>query len=259
MGVGGGDRPIDPRPDDAGRPGAGQRLLETLRALLFEPGQLSAEDFAGRRAERVPPVAIFLCCAIAFFAAGPVASLVDRDAPSIHTRTAADSAVAMLTDSVTFATTPEVVDNAIVRVIGAGKAWTLFTHQAVLRAILATAVPRAAFLLMPFFALLTMLAWRASALGYRSHLAFAMHLHAACFVALLVPVLLSPLHSGVLGFLTSGGVLVYTTWYTLAASRRALGGTPREVNIRTTVVGLLYLPLGMAVTLAVALVAIQAL
>ncbi|HVZ49707.1 MAG TPA: hypothetical protein VG916_13060 [Gemmatimonadaceae bacterium] len=236
------------------------RLLGTLRVLLFEPGRLSAESAAGTRGgHALGPVTLFVLCSAAFFVSVPVARLVDPDAPSIHVRTAADSAVMMLADSAAFVGAPEVRENLVVRAVGAGRAWTLFTHQAVLEDIVANAVPRAALLLLPLFALLTFLAWRGSGAGFGAHLTFALDVHSACFAALLVPALLQPLHSTAVGVLGSLGVLVYTTWYVIAAGRRALGGTAREVNLRMTVVGVLYAPVALAVTLGLALAAVRSL
>jgi hypothetical protein len=234
--------------------------VETLRILLFEPGRLSAESAAGTRGgHALGPVTLFVLCSAAFFVSVPAARLADPDAASIHRRTSADSAVMTLADSATFVGAPEVRENLVVRAIGAARAWTLFTHQAVLEDIIANAVPRAAFLLMPLFAVLTFLVWRGSGAGFGAHLTFAMDVHAACFAALVVPALLQPLHSAVVGVLGSVGVLVYTTWYVIAAGRRALGGTAREVNVRMTLVGALYAPVALAVTLVLALAAVRSL
>jgi hypothetical protein len=45
------------------------RFWRTLRPLLFQPGRLSAEYLAGRRARYVPPVRLYLIVSLVYFAA----------------------------------------------------------------------------------------------------------------------------------------------------------------------------------------------
>ena len=177
MGVGG---PSDATPDPDGtgarQASAAERFVETAYVLLREPGRLTADTYAGSGDRWPRPAVIFLMCAIALFASVRLAAAVDPAAPSIHVRSAADSAVMMLADSEAFVSAPEVAGSAVVRVIGPGMAWTLITHQAALQDILANAIPWAALLLLPLFAALTLVTWRRGRLDYGQHLVFAMHL-----------------------------------------------------------------------------------
>jgi hypothetical protein len=59
------------------------RLLRTMSALLFRPGFLTREYFAGRRRRYVRPARLFLVLSLALFAVmgwtGPAALIVDKD------------------------------------------------------------------------------------------------------------------------------------------------------------------------------------
>ena len=49
---------------------ADSRLWRTLGALLFRPGNLTAEFLAGRRARYLPPLRLYLVVSVAFFPGG---------------------------------------------------------------------------------------------------------------------------------------------------------------------------------------------
>jgi uncharacterized protein DUF3667 len=44
------------------------KIAQTLKLLLFKPGELTAEFLRGRRARYIPPLRLYLVCSLVFFA-----------------------------------------------------------------------------------------------------------------------------------------------------------------------------------------------
>src|SRR4029450_6852937 len=44
------------------------KIVQTLRLLLFKPGELTAEFFRGRRSRYITPIRLYLVCSLLFFA-----------------------------------------------------------------------------------------------------------------------------------------------------------------------------------------------
>jgi hypothetical protein len=237
----------------------------TLRALTTRPGLLSADFMAGRRRRWLSPFRLYLMISIIYFLSGPIIERVTGFSSRAVARleVTGDSAtredLRLLSDSAAFVNAPEIRENRIVALIGPEKAWALLQNQTMMKDIVAEAVPKVMFILMPFFALLTWLAWRSTGLNYPAHLVFSFHLHSAYFVAMFVSTLIEPIGILALTVLVQFAALAYSTWYTIVASRVALGGTGREVAIRTSVVGLLYLPAVLFAVMIATILAINAL
>ena len=233
----------------------------TLRTLLFEPGRLTAELIAGRRARWLSPLRIYLICSVAYFVSGPLTEQVTGYKQRLveQLKVTGDSTErALLGDSVTFVNDPEVRDNAVFRAIGVARSWNLVQHPKVLQDTFAAAIPKAMFVLLPIFALLTLVAWRSTGRHYPVHLGFALHVHAAFFASAIVPILVEPVGNVPLTIVVQVALLVYLTWYAMVAFKRALGGTTGEVVARSTLVGLAYAPLVLLVTVAATVVALRA-
>ena len=238
------------------------KLPSTVKTLLLEPGRLTEDFLAGRRARWLSPLRLYIICSIAFFLSGPVIERVTGYSAKAVARlnvTGDSSELQKLTDSTTFVNDPEIRDNRLIRAIGAERAWTLITNQVLLKDLVAEAIPKAMFALLPFFALITWLVWRSKGIEYPAHLVFAFHVHASFFLALLAGNLIEPIGSLWLTLVAQLAMLVYSTWYVVAACKRALGGTSAEVFARTTVLGLVYAPAALAVVLMATLIAINAL
>jgi hypothetical protein len=238
------------------------KVPATLVALLGQPGRLTQEFLAGRRARWLSPLKVYLICSIAYFASGPVVERVTgHGARAIaQLKVTGDSTErAMLVDSAAFVNDPEIRANAFVRYIGAAQAWKLVNNPGTLKDIIAAAVPKAMFVLLPVFALLTWIAWRSTGLRFPAHLVFALHLHAAFFAAALVPVLLEPVGRVALDLAAQIGLIAYGTWYAIVACQRALGGNAWQVTVRTTVVALAYTPFALVLVMGASALAIRAL
>lgn len=151
------------------------RIVSTLRLLLTRPGRLTAEMLAGRRQRYVSPIRLYLVCSVIFFAvmsllipaAQPVpADLVARDRDLVETPQGQPLSPAL--------------KQAVMRVAGDPATFTTKVW---------TTAPKAAFILLPAFALLTMAVFRRRVRFFVPHLYFALHFHSFLFLAL-IPLLL---------------------------------------------------------------------
>jgi hypothetical protein len=237
------------------------KLPATLKALMLKPGMLTVDFLAGRRVRWLSPLRIYLICSVAYFLTGPLVERATgfREEMVAEIKVTGDSAERiLLSDSVAFVNDPEILANPLFQAIGVGRMWYIANNPSVWQDAYTKAIPKAMFVLLPFFALLTMVAWRASGMRYPAHLAFAFHVHAAFMTALILPTLIEPFGVLWLVMALQLGIFVYSTWYAIAAFKRALGGTTREVLWRSTVVGLLYLPPALLVTLVATVLAVRA-
>jgi hypothetical protein len=145
------------------------RLFRTVRALLFEPGRLTREFVANRRARYVSPVRLYLAISVVFFF---VLSLTgDLD---VTTFRADDTAiVGGDTDTLPSDFSPQEKELRQ-RVLDMLKDPQAATETIVNR------LPIALFITLPFYAaFLKLLFWRSY---YAEHLVFALHLHAFLFL-----------------------------------------------------------------------------
>ena len=224
----------------------GAKLVATLKALLINPGFLTNEYLAGRRARWIDPTGVFLVCSVAYFLTGPMVTRIN-------------GASAVRAEKVPFPLEAQAAleqlgarewlgDERFTRMTAdAGASIVYIAHT------VSAAVPRLMFVLMPGFALLTWLAWRNSLPRYRGHLWFSLHLHSAWFASMTVAAL-TPIAGIVAIDAVAGlGVLVYCTWYCAVAMQRVLGGTGAQMFVRTAIVSVVY-----AVWLMTALFALTA-
>jgi hypothetical protein len=236
----------------------------TMKALMTRPGLLTQEFLLGRRRRWLSPFRLYLTISLMYFFSGPLIERLTGHSEKTVARLqitgdSADRAdLAILSDSSAFVNAPEIRESPLVAFVGAGKTWTLVKNPSMMKDIIAAAVPKVMFLLMPFFALLTWIAWRATGKRYPAHLVFSFHVHSAFFAAMFLGGLLAPIGSLALDVLVQLGLLVYSTWYTIVACREALGGSKQEIFVRTSIVGLLYAPVVLVAVLGATLVAIKA-
>lgn len=157
------------------------RIPRTLGPFLVRPGQLAREFNAGRRVRYTSPLRMFLAMTLLWLVAGFVVEALGR-APDASTPLQVDLA--------------EERENSLADqgVIGE---W-LFQHAEAYeslppaeqlrrsRAALREAVPKAALLMVPVFALLMKLLFVRQRRYYVEHLVFALYLHAFAFLLLTV-------------------------------------------------------------------------
>ena len=212
---------------------SGAKLIATLKALLVNPGFLTNECLAGRRARWVEPIGLFLICSVAYFLAGPLAARING-APTVSGGKVpfpleAQAALEQI------GARERLGDERFSRMTADGGALIVYVARTVNEA-----VPRLMFVLMPGFALLTWLAWRNSMPHYREHLWFSLHLHSAWFASMTVAALAQIAGVVAIEVLAGLGVLIYCTWYSAVAMQRVLGGTGGQMFVRTAIVGIVY-------------------
>jgi hypothetical protein len=133
------------------------KIFRSLRYLLTRPGFLTREIFAGRRANYVSPIRLYLAMSILAFAIAPFGTF---------------------SDNARFEFRPSEGET-----INPVQAEQVAEGQRVLDNSLEVWLPRAMFVLVPVFAAFVMLFRRRSGYTYPQHLYFALHAHAVFFFA----------------------------------------------------------------------------
>jgi hypothetical protein len=195
--------------------GTGGKLPRTLWRLFVTPGALTLDYFRGMRSSYLRPVRLYLIASVAFFI---VAGILTQ-----HLAAPADVGDAI---HVQFDESP--ADSGFQKkIIDKAKLWTTLPagvrSQLIVRGAFDYA-PKVMFLLLPLFALLTLLLYRKRRQPYAAHFVFALHYHALLFFAALVAVLARsrfvtiPLAIYALGYLPIALMRVFggRTWVTLA-------------------------------------------
>jgi Protein of unknown function (DUF3667) len=203
------------------------KIFLSLRLLLTRPGFLTREQIAGRRIRYVSPLRLYLLFSVVFFA---LSQLVPGGGLRVEVTSRTDAGAPVIDEQRTREAAAAVND-----VVG-------------------TWAPRAMFVLVPVFGGLVMLLRRKTRPNYYpQHLWFALHVHAAWFLAFSVVVLARVVPPGsefdrYLGAL----VLLYAGWYLWFAFRRVYGTTRLGALWRVLVIAFAYFVVVIAVTLAVA-------
>lgn len=196
------------------------KILHTVRLLVRRPGLLTAELLAGRRARYVSPLRLYLTFSVLFFA---LAALVPGARQRYVRAEASDSAPEAQPSAAELAAAERLGDAVLVN------------------------LPRAAFLLMPAYGLLTWVFYRRRQPFYVPHLYHSIHFHAFAFLMLAVSV---PLELAGKPGRDLGGILVLAAVpYHYLSLRRVFGGSRRATAAKGTAVGVLYLALVMVTML----------
>jgi hypothetical protein len=147
------------------------KTVRTLRLLITEPGRLTTEFLAGRRSRYIKPLRLYLTCSVVFFA---LTALVPDTSLRVMRVTYRPSAGEAPLDP------------------AAQRQWEQVSSARASHAIVHD-LPRAMFVLMPFFAVLTWILYRRARPFYVAHLYYSIHFHAFVFLALTltIPLLMS--------------------------------------------------------------------
>jgi hypothetical protein len=198
------------------------KIFRTLKLLVTKPGALTLEFFRGRRARYISPIRLYLTCSLLYFA---LAAIAPSDAKFEVTATDVPS--------------PE-VEEVIRR---AEKAMEdlreKITHYA----------PRAMFLLLPLFALLTWRFYRSAQPFYVPHVYYALHFHAFVFLVFAVAKMCQ--FGGTVGDAVGGVLALLVIPYHYVSLRRVFGGSRGQVAWKGTATMLIYTLTIAAIFLAV--------
>jgi len=205
------------------------KLFRSVRKLLLSPGFLTREEFEGRRVAWVRPIRLYLVFSLVYFALATLAP-----DPNVHFR---------VTDR--GQQSPDT---------GAGLRQLGFeseqAFQETVRHAQATWAPRVMFLLVPFYAWLVHLATRRTGRNFPQHLYFALHVHAAWFVAGAV----LALARWTLPAIGAKGVetlaVVYAIGYAVLAFRHVYGVTTGRALLRMGAILAVYFVGVVTATLA---------
>ena len=146
------------------------RLLRTIRPLLFEPGRLTREYLAGRRAPYVRPLKLYLLAALLSFG---VLAIWPESAVRVVVKD----------DTQAEEKADDVASPPPFGMEGLDFEKALADPQRFAQSFTAN-LPRAFFLFLPVFALLLKLLYLRRGILYLDHLVFALHFHAFAFLVM---------------------------------------------------------------------------
>ncbi len=231
------------------------KVPRTVVALFTKPGLLTKDFLAGRRARWIPPLRIYLFASLAYFLSGPlVDSLTHRKQKAIARIGITDS-----TGSTTL--TPQarqdLEKSRVAQLIGVERLVRATEDDAKLSQTISSAFPKAMFILLPLFALLTRIAWRRALPHYPAHLYLAVHLHAGWFAALTVAELLSIIQSVAFEAVLGISAAVYVVGYALIALRRVFNESWGRTIAKTAGIAVVYLACFAGVSVALLVYAVS--
>jgi Protein of unknown function (DUF3667) len=199
------------------------KIVQTLRLLLFKPGELSAEFFRGRRSRYITPIRLYLVCSLLFFGLSAWTA-----SPFINIQV-----------------TKNDIQNSAEREAVQRETLARLEH---LRDEMIHNTPRAMFVLMPVFGLFSWVCYRRAQPFYVPHLYYAIHFHAFVFLMLAIRVAFSL--GGRFGDVVGGLFPLTIAPYHYIALRRVFGGTRWQVAWKGTAIALAYTLLLAAIMLA---------
>ena len=195
------------------------KVPTTLKVLFLQPGRLTQEFLAGRRARWLPPLRLYLICSLVYFVGDALGEGIthrsERELAKM-TVTGADGRVSLTPEG-----RQQVAKLPVAKLVGMERVEHAVVNNAKFNQTIESALPKAMFVLLPLFAFMTLIAWRRTMPRYPAHLYLALHLHAAWFAALALMSILTMFVTSI-GVLTVAGfvMLAYIVWYGLMAARR---------------------------------------
>jgi Protein of unknown function (DUF3667) len=223
------------------------KIPRTLLTLLLKPGVLTQDFLAGRRARWLPPLRVYLICSLAYFAMGPLIEAIThrpRDGV-IKFNISSSRGPGPLTPE----ERRELEGGLPARVFGMARLERAAANPAALNHEVNSVLPKAMFVLLPLFALLTRMAWKRQMPRYPAHVYLALHVHAAWFAVLALLTLVAGLGLSNAPAAIAGALMfVYMVWYSLTTMRRVFGESwPRTIG-KSVAVTVVYMVCQVAVS-----------
>ena len=216
------------------------KVPATLRTLFLRPGALTIDFLAGRRARWLSPLRVYLICSVALFAGRAVIDEVGlrsvREMAGVSFKRHGGT-----TGPLTPEERQKIADGLPGRLFGVERFERALQDSRQFNKAFDSMLPRAMFILLPVFALLTNVAWRKAQPRYPAHLYVALHIHAAVFGAMLVFSLLVGVTASDRIVQAIGLVFVgYVGWYALTALQRVFGDSWAKTIGKAAAIGLVY-------------------
>ncbi len=182
------------------------RVVRTLRSLLFQPGHLTREYFAGRRTRYTPPIRLYLIVSFLFFFVMPVLSnlvqLREAQSTTIEINEDIDAPVDGDFSGMTFDWLSESANQQLQNTMETQieKALTLARDDPTqLYGELMDYMSGVMFFMLPLFAVFLKMTYLGSGIYYAEHLLLAVHNHCFLYLALITSALLDLSSIGPLG------------------------------------------------------------
>jgi hypothetical protein len=227
------------------------RFARTFRLLLGRPGALTVAVLEGRRARYVTPLRLYLVASVLYFLVAAAApNLAVPPAPVIP---GSKINIDLTNPGEGLALSPEQRDEVLKSIerapwfIGAALR-SVVLNPADFRARFLRNLPRTLFVLVPVFAAIVALFYRRR--GFAQHLIFALHLHAAVFIALTVRELANFTRSVVMTRVIEIAISMVILWYALVAFRRVYSEKWRWVVVKSAGIAGMYFVAGLLALVA---------
>ena len=203
------------------------KILRTVKLLVLRPGQLTKEFLEGRRARYISPLRVYLTLSVLFFALAAIVPGAMKGVVKVKTTASADApAPSRIGEGLRKAEQdPEQLGQKVM-------------HD----------LPRAMFVLMPVFGLLTWAFYRTQQPYYIPHLYYSVHLHAFAFLMMSLYVVAAWLLPKPLAAL----LLLTAVPYHFIALRRVFGGSRAMTFAKGFAIGAIYWILATTALLLVA-------
>jgi hypothetical protein len=223
------------------------KVAATLRTLFTRPGELTLDFLAGRRARWLLPLRLYLLCSVAFFVTGPLVDALDNEPDEDLVRVTIANPDGTKTTTLTPEQRQELEQGLPARVFGIERLERANPEH--FSSVARTTYPRAMFVILPFFALLTNVLWRGKAPRYPAHLYAALHLHAAWFGVMTVAAVAALAPWVVLQGVIEVSALIYAMWYGVVAARRIFADSWPKTIAKSAAVAVVYGSVLLAVSL----------
>lgn len=195
------------------------KIFRTVRLLATKPGELTREFLAGRRVAFISPFRLYLTFSLIFFT---LAAVLPDSAPRVVRMSREGKELNQ--------------DTAFKRQLSRGLKEVERDGRHVSEQVMHN-VPKAMFLLMPLFGLITWAFYRRQERYYIPHLYYSIHFHAFVFLVMTLYILAARL---ALPRQAAALIILTTIPYHLVALRRVFGGSRKMTIAKGTAIGILY-------------------
>ncbi|MEZ5500969.1 MAG: DUF3667 domain-containing protein [Steroidobacteraceae bacterium] len=195
---------------------ADSRLWRTIALLLFRPGRLTWEFFAGHRARYLPAVRLYLVVSVLFFSVSAALPGAKMSSPGVVYEVNGEKMQSVDCSKVTYSGPFATYFGERIR---AGCAKLLADKGKGLASAMAANIPRAMFLFLPLFAAIARLMYWRPRRHYVEHLLLLVHNHSFMFLGLTLSSALASVLPESLSSAFEGLFMIYALYYMFRSMR----------------------------------------